>query len=516
MPKIARKVAIVECMQEVSSFNPMPSGYGNFHLERGSGMLAQRGLNTAIGGALSVFEGRPDVEVVPAMGARAGSAGLLSAEGWDRLSSELVDAAAAVLRSGVDGLYVSLHGAMAAEGELDPEGWLLERLRRLAGPDLPVVISLDLHGILTDRMLRQVDGLAIYHTYPHVDFADTGARAARLLLRLLDGEVRRPVIARATIPALVRGDELITRTGCYGDLIRECQRIERDGTALAAGVIIGNPFTDVPELCSQAVVMTDGDADRDGATARAEAARLADAFWAQRHRMQGKLIPLDRAVAQARTMAGTVAFTDAADATSSGATGDSNAILRALRDARYPGRVLAQIVDAPAAAAAHAAGVGARVDVSLGGTCDPARFAPMAMHGARVRLLSDGHARLETMGTALEAGPSAVLEWENFTVLLLSRTVSLFDRAMYYANGLDPRRFDLVVVKSPHTEHVMYDAWVTHNFNVDAPGATSADLRSLGHRICVRPAYPLDDVPAYAPAPVLYERRPADAVGNAA
>ena len=57
----------------------------------------------------------------------------------------------------------------------------------MAGPDKPIVISLDLHGILTDRMLRQIDGLAIYHTYPHVDFADTGARAARLLLRLLDG-----------------------------------------------------------------------------------------------------------------------------------------------------------------------------------------------------------------------------------------------------------------------------------------------------------------------------------------
>ena len=147
---------------------------------------------------------------------------------------------------------------MGADGELDPEGHLLTEIRRMAGPDMPIVISLDLHGILTDRMLRQIDGLAIYHTYPHVDFADTGKRAARLLLRLLRGGVR-PVIARVVIPALVRGDELITQTGCYGDLIRECQRIERDGTAMAAGIMIGNPFTDVPELCSQVLVMTDGE-----------------------------------------------------------------------------------------------------------------------------------------------------------------------------------------------------------------------------------------------------------------
>ena len=143
---------------------------------------------------------------------------------------------------------------MGADGDLDPEGTCSNAIRELAGPHKPIVISLDLHGILTDRMLRQIDALAIYHTYPHVDFADTGVRAARLLLDIIDRNLD-PVIARVTIPALVRGDELITRTGCYGDLIRETQRLEREGRALAAGIMIGNPFTDVPELCSQVLII---------------------------------------------------------------------------------------------------------------------------------------------------------------------------------------------------------------------------------------------------------------------
>src|SRR5205085_7301121 len=146
-------------------------------------------------------------------------------------------AVSAGARTGIDGVYFSLHGAMGAEGELDPEGFLLTETRRILGEQTPVVISLDLHGILTDRMLRQVDGLAIYHTYPHVDFADTGRRAAELLVRLLR-ERLRSVIARVVIPALVRGDELVTKSGCYGDLLREAQRLERDQTALAAGIII--------------------------------------------------------------------------------------------------------------------------------------------------------------------------------------------------------------------------------------------------------------------------------------
>ncbi len=494
-----KKVLIVECMQEISSFNPVQTEYDYFEIEQGEELHRHRSRNTAIGGALDVFEAAGTVEVVPTIAARAGSAGLLSRAGWERLSAQIVDAVAARIGE-ADAIYVSLHGAMGADGELDPEGYLLKRIREMAGSDIPIVMSLDLHGILTDRMIRQVDGVAIYHTYPHVDFADTGARAARLLLDLLSTK-RSPVVARAVIPALVRGDELITRTGCYGDLIRECQRLEREGRALSAGIMIGNPFTDVPELCTQVIVVTDGDE----ATARSEAERIAGEFWPMRHRMQGKLIPLERAIAQARTIEGPVCFTDAADATSSGATGDSNAILRGLVEHGYDKRVLLQIVDPDAAAAAHKAGVGAVVDVSLGGAMDPKRFRPMEVR-ARVKLLSDGRASLETMKAPLDAGPTAVLEIDNFTVLVMSRSVHLFDRAMYYANGLDPLDFDLVVVKSPHTEYHMYDEWVEKNFNIDVPGATSADIRQLGHTICARPMFPLDDIEGFDPQAVVYRR----------
>lgn len=494
------KILIAECMQEISSFNPLPSGYENFQIQRGAEMLRQRGLNSGIGGALSVLESEPGITIVPSYGARAGSAGLLAADGWKKLSGELLAAVKANL-AGIDGIYVSLHGAMGAEGELDPEGYLLAEIRKLAGPKIPIVITLDLHGILTDRMLKQVDGFAVYHTYPHVDFADTGTRAAKLLLRLMRGGVK-PVTARVVVPALVRGDELITKSGCYGDLIRECQRLEREnGMALSAAIMIGNPFTDVPELCTQVLVTTDGNES----LARREAERIAAEFWPQRFRMQGKLIALDRAVAQARTIEGPVLFTDAADATSSGATGDSNVLIKALHEAGYPKRVLAQIVDPAAAAAAHKAGVGAVIEVSLGGYYDKRRFQPMTVK-AEVALLSNGKAKLETMGAPLEAGPTAVLTFDNFTIVVFSRTISLFDRALYYSNGLDPKKFDLIVVKSPHTEPHMYDNWVEKNFNVDAPGATSANLKSLGHTICARPVYPLDEDVTFTPAAQLYTR----------
>lgn len=494
------RILVVECMQEVSSFNPLPSEYEDFSIAHGPALYAERGRNTALGGALGTFEARPDVTVVPCFGARAGSAGLLSAKGWGRLSAELL-AAVEADRAGVDAVYVSLHGAMGADDELDPEGWILARIRERVGARVPIVISLDLHGICTGRMLQQIDGFAIYRTYPHVDFADTGRRAAALLLKLLDGALRRPAIARVVIPALVRGDELITKTGCYGDLLLECRRLEAEGIAQAAGIMIGNPFTDVPELCSQVLVMTDGDE----AGAANEAKRLAGMFWPLRHRMQGKLVPIGRAIAQAKTIDGPVVFTDAADATSSGATGDSNVLVKALHESGYRRRVLAQVVDPFAAEAAHRAGIGATITVPIGGAHDRARFTPWTVT-AEVALLSNGRGTVENTRAPLDAGRCAVLTFDGYTLVVLSRTVGLQDRAMYFANGLDPRDFDLVVVKSPHTEFHMYDAWAAKNFNVDAPGATSANLPYLGHRICARPIYPMEPDVTFTPAATLYAR----------
>ncbi len=169
------RILIAECIQEISSFNPKPSAYANFRIQRGDGVLVQRGEESAIGGALKFFDERPEIEIIPAYSAEAESAGLLSAVGWKHLATEFLDSVAARIDE-ADAIYVSMHGAMAADGELDPEGFLLERIRDLAGPTKPLVISLDLHGILTDRMLRPIEGVVMYHTYPHVDMKDTGER----------------------------------------------------------------------------------------------------------------------------------------------------------------------------------------------------------------------------------------------------------------------------------------------------------------------------------------------------
>ena len=252
------KILIAECKQEVSTFNPHFSGYQDFGIRRGTELLDyHRTVRNEIGGALNVFDTTADVELVPTYSAFfITSGGTLAKAAWERIAQEFLDSIRAA--PPVDGVYFCMHGAMASEEELDPEGWLLAETRRILGARIPIVVSLDLHGILTDRMLEHSDAIVAYHTYPHVDFFETGQRAAWLLLRIVSGEVK-PVTAKVAIPALVRGDELITATGLFGQSIRLAQQVETGPRGLSAGMFIGNPFTDVPSLQTYSFVVTDND-----------------------------------------------------------------------------------------------------------------------------------------------------------------------------------------------------------------------------------------------------------------
>jgi microcystin degradation protein MlrC len=488
-----RKILVADCQQEISSFNPQLSRYEDFAIHRdGDFFKAIDGTDTCVRGFRDIWGSRKDLELVPVYSAEACSAGPLSDEGFALLSREFLDAVDKAMNPDVVAVYLSMHGAMGAITELDPEGYLLEGVRARVGPNIPIAVSLDLHGILTDKMLRNCDAIAVYHTYPHNDFTSTGQRAGRLMEAILDRGAK-PVTARIFIPALVRGPELITATGLYGKVIDRAKQMEAAGEALSAAVFIGNPFTDAPELGSQSVVVTDNDPEGAERLAR----ELADKFWASHETMLADLVPLSEAIADAEKHGGPVTFTDAADAPSSGASGDSNTILAGLLAAGYRGRVIMPVVDAPAAERAHAVGVGAKLHLTIGGTIDPARFTPLEID-ADVERLGNGEYLHEVSGLPAHAGPTAVLRHGDIRILVVSHAVFMMDRAIFLAHGLDPKKADIIVVKSPGAA-IRYFTFARANFVLDIPGATSANLKSLGHRVCPRPMFPLDDNVTFHP-----------------
>lgn len=485
------RILIAEMKQETGVFNPVPTRYSDFQVLHREQLLASlRNTRTEVAGALDIFESTPGIEVVPTMAAWAVSGGAIPTADLDRLVRELC--ASIRDEENIDAAYIVLHGAMAGETEPDPEGLLLDHVRSALG-SIPLVASLDLHAILTDRMVEAADILVPYHTYPHVDHYETGQRSARNILGMLSGSVQ-PTVARVELPMLVRGDELITATGRFGEAIRACESLENHPDGLSAGVLIGNPFTDVPALQSNILVTTNQNQE----LADLEAGKLARFMWDHRECFQAELTTLTEAISIARTDDGLTVFSDAADATASGASGDSNAILAGLVASGYEGRALLLIVDKPAAQQAHAAGEGSTMRVSVGGTLDPGRFEPLELEVV-VERISEGEFVYEN-GTRAAAGPTAVLRFGNIHIVVTSETVFVVGQQVFQSQGLDPVTFDLVVVKSPNGFRPYYDAITSRIVAVDVPGSTSANLHSLPYTQCVRPMFPLDDdvVPPFA------------------
>jgi microcystin degradation protein MlrC len=163
------------------------------------------------------------------------------------------------------------------------------------------------------------------------------------------------------------------------------------------------------------------------------------------------------------------------------------------------------VVDAPAVEAAFGAGVGKTTRVPIGGSLDRGRFSPVEME-ARVRMLSDGRFRSESHGGIWDSGPTAVLESNNITLVAISHAVSLYDRSLFLAHGQNPADFDTVVVKSPHCQPHIFEEGAQLLINVDAPGSTSANLKSLGHTRCPRPIFPLDDNVTFKPKAKIFRR----------
>ena len=215
-------------------------------------------------------------------------------------------------------------------------------------------------------------------------------------------------------------------------------------------------------------------------------------MWSHRHIFQADLMSLDEGIQIARETEGLTVFSDAADATASGASGDSNKILEGLLIAEFPRKALIPIVDAPAVEVVVATGVDQTVDITLGGAIDGVRFQPLRVM-VRVISLHDGRFVYEEDGMAGNAGPVAVLRVGMVDILVTSRSVYVVGQKVFTGHGLDPRDYDLVVVKSPNGFRTYYEHITSRIVSVDVPGSTSANLRSLPYTNCPRPMFPLDE-----------------------
>jgi microcystin degradation protein MlrC len=481
------RIAVGGFLHESHSFAPRPTTYGDFLQPgglppfcAGAGLIeAMRTRSVPLAGAIQVAE-EAEVDLVPLAWGFANPAGPVEDEAFERISARICALLSVALDEGpLDGVYLDLHGAALVDSFPDAEEELLRRVRAIVGAHLPLTVSLDPHANLTDQMVRLVDVAVPFRTYPHVDGKAAGGRAMHLLLERI--EHGRPW-ARA-----FRVLDFWMPLGSQCTLTPPMQTVMTERAALAERLNVvelafcfGFPYADFVG-CGAAVAAF--------AETQATADAAADAFLAFVNAQEGHFVQdtlsSAAAVAEAKRLAAgarrPVVLADTQDNPGGGGHGDTTELLAELVRQGAKGAVVCLINDAESVAACVAAGVGATVDLSLGGKSDGMPFACSAV----VERLTNGVFTLTGpmgAGNPGNLGDTALLDIQGVRVMVASRKMQALDQAILRHAGIEPASCPIIALKSSVHFRADFGPMAEQVIVAIAPGPVVADPAVLNFR----------------------------------
>lgn len=446
------RIAFGGFLHETNTFAPSKAGMEAF-LQGGGwpGLVKGEAIfpavdNVNVGAAGFIAHGRTaGWTLLPTLWCAASPSAHVTAAAFE----EIMDGLIAGLKAAMpfDGVYLDLHGAMVSEGFDDGEGETLRRVRELIGPDIPLVVSLDLHGNVTQQMVDNCDALIAYRTYPHIDMAETGRRSGVYLERLL-GTTKRDAKAFRQVPYLIPIAWQATAMEPCKTIYAELEALEGESVP-PLSFLPGFPAADFPD-CGATVIAygaTQADADR---AADAVAARV----MASEAAFKGRVYQPDEGVREAMSLSQgaskPIVIADTQDNPGAGGDSDTMGMVHALVRNNAQRAAVGVIVDAAAAATAHAAGVGATIRVSLGAKSGIPGDVPLEADFV-VEQLSDGRFVAPGPfygGSRMNLGPSAALRIGGVRIVVGSRKAQMADQAMYRQVGIEPTEQAILVNKS--------------------------------------------------------------------
>ncbi|MBU2533375.1 MAG: M81 family metallopeptidase [Alphaproteobacteria bacterium] len=402
----------------------------------------------------------------------------------------------------LDGVYIANHGAMVATDSHDPDGALFEAVRSRVGPDVPVVVTLDLHANISDRMAAASDMIIGYRTNPHVDMIERGEEAAAAMRKILAGRVH-PKMYVERLPLTPASVNLLTASGPYGAMIDMGQRrqAEEAGRILNVSVFGGFVFSDTPDNGLAVVVTARNELD----DARILAKELAAIGWQTRSQFRKKLTSIEDAVRMTLdTARPPVIFADSGDNPGGGGSGCTSAFLRTLIEAGPDNLYYGSFFDPELAKAAHAAGVGNTFEATFNAGPGKTSYDHPLSTRAEVLALHDGDVvgRLGLFaGRRLHLGSSAAIRIGGITVIVISDRSQTADPMFFEMFGLDIANAKTVVVKSRGHFRAGFLPWFPSDrvYEIDTEGLTSPVLERRQWHHLPRPVYPLDEDVVWSP-----------------
>ncbi len=473
------RVGLAGLIHETNTFSAIPAGLENFvqpdgfypELRRGEAIFkfGEGRYNIATSGFLGAAA-EHDMQVVPLVWAGAEPSAPVSQEVFDHLVGMILEELAK--NQPYNGLFLDLHGAMVYGDLQDGETEILRRVRRVVG-GLPIVVSLDLHGNIAPESFELATALVGYRSYPHVDGFENGERCAALLAHLVRGGKCNGAFRQ--VPFLMPSTTQPTTRDPARGVYAKLEELERAAGVLSMTLMEGFPPCDLPHTGPSLFAYAESQALADES-----ADRLLEYILAHEAEFSCDLLPCGEAVEKAMRLSkqakGPIILADIQDNAGGGSPSDTTWLLEALIKREAENAALGLLYDPAAAAAAHAAGEGAEIELALGGHSLPGhqpfkgRFRVEQLH--RGEFTGTGPM---VRGRQLDLGKMARLALDGVQVIVSEVRMQALDQSQFRVVGIEPAQMSILALKSANHYRADFGDIAGGIINVEAPGAIIED-----------------------------------------
>ncbi len=482
-------ILYAEFMHEVNSFSPVITSEVNFkadHLFYGEDIPASAvEEDKQLAGFLSAVEksGRGRIKAVPIVQAKSMSGGPVDSLFYRKIKNLIIDAV--VSQERVDGIYLSLHGAMGVQGMFDPEGDLIKSLRDTIGPDVKIAVTFDLHANVTKWRAENADIIVGYHTNPHRDHFKTAFKAGDLLIRTVFGEIE-PVMVVNKMKLLKGGGINVDFLPPFNKIFSSMKKMEKQEDVLSVSFFPVHIWIDDPELGYSTIAITNGKDE----LSRKLADEISEMAWDVRDVPQPEGNSPEEAVVMARDKKvaralGTLVFCDVSDAVGTGTPGESTWILKALVEEGSELTSYIALRDEAAAGEAWNSNVGDEVTLTVGGKIDTVYNQPFTYTG------------IVTLKQETSFGKTVIVKHNGIHLIVSELPMASRTPADFKDLGLSIWKADIVVVKNLFPFRYNYLLYNRKTVNVISPGLSNTDPFALNYVHIPRPIYPLDKIESW-------------------
>ena len=477
------RIYVAGVQHESSSFSPIPTSLRSFEQWAWTPENLRECDGFGYGEACRLAE-LAGMEVVAGPFFNAEPSSPATASAWQQICDRILNGLRGAMP--VEVVLLCLHGAQMAADVDDCEGALLDAARRIVGPGVAVGVLLDLHANVTAATCVHADLTVSCREYPHIDYGERAAEMLPVLRGIAEGQIRPTTRARRIGASGV----FPTPDEPMRSFVRRIRDAQSHPGVLMVSANHGFEGSDTPFMGASVVVTTDDD----DALADRVADEVANDFLSTIVANSWSGLGVNAAIDEAlRSPVGPVVIADRSDNAGAGAASDSTYILAALIERRITDAALGMIWDPMAVRACHDAGVGARLELRIGGKAGRLSGAPVDAEAEVTSVRIDAVQALFGQGPPREPlGESAAIRIGGIDVVLSSRRQQVFSPHCFTEHGIDPTQRRVVVVKS--MQHFMggFAPIAAMVVRCDGPGSATLDMRQIPYQRIRRPMLGLD------------------------